>query len=155
MTTRCLWTVPGIRISIQIVRVVLSVLVGPHSGERCPRLSERVLKRRVEEIAVLVTPGLVDEFSGGEVAVAGVALQVTREVVGAKQVRLRPDVAGPGSRSRTQHGPGCIVERIAIGRSPEEILLKRERKIAHRGYRDSGIGTDDVLPPDVVDVSKE
>src|SRR2546427_5207384 len=121
----------------------------------CPRLSERVLQRRVEEVAVLVPPGLVDEFSRIEVAIAGVALQVTREVVGAKQVRLCPDVAGSGSGSRPEHPSGLVVERITIGRSPEEILLKRERKIAHRGYRDSGIGTDDILPPDVIHVTKE
>ena len=69
--------------------------------QRVVAIAVQRLKRRIEEVAVLVTPGLVDEFSGVEVAIAGVALQVTREVVGAKQVRLRPDVASGGGSGGT------------------------------------------------------
>ena len=64
---------------MQSVRLTVCVLVGLHQWRCCLRVSERILKRRIEEVAVVVRPGLMDKFSGVKVAVAlgvGVAVAV-------------------------------------------------------------------------------
>src|SRR5438034_8558238 len=131
------------------------VLVGfEFSGDVGLRFSERILKRCIEEVAIFVAAGLFDKSSAGEEAVARVALEMAGEVVGREQVGLRADVERPGAGSRAQQHAGFVVGAIAIGRPPEQILLQRKRKIVHGGHRDACAGTDDVLPPDVVDVAK-
>jgi len=100
------------------------VLVGSEfSGDVGRHFSERILKRRIDEVAGLVRPRLVDESAGEKIAVAHIALQVAREVVGGEEIGFRPDVAGSGSVCRTDYGRGLVVDRIANGGSPEEILL--------------------------------
>ena len=124
MTTLRLWKVSGVRMSIQEVGFILSVPVGLHSVDRLALVfSERVLKRRIDEVAGLVRPRVVDESAGEKIAVAHIALQVAREVVGGEEIGFRPDVAGSGSVCRTDYGRGLVVDRIAIGRAPEKILL--------------------------------
>src|SRR3989442_937532 len=124
------------------------------SGDVGPRFSEGVLQRRIEEVAISVPAGLVDKSAAGEETVARVALQMAREVVSGEQIRLRADVALMGSACRPEHGGGLIVDAVTIGGAPEQILLQRERKIVYRAYGNTGIWTDDVLAPDVVDVAK-
>ena len=116
--------------------------------------SECILQRRIDELAIAVAARLFDKSSGGEKAVACVALQMAGEVVSREQVRLRADVERPGAGSRPEHGGGFIEDAITIGRPPKQVLLERERKIAYRGYGNAGIRTNDVLPPDVVDVAE-
>ena len=96
----------------------------------------------------------MDESAREKIAVARIALQMAREVVGGEEIGFRADVAGSGSVCRTDYGRGLVVDRIANGGSPEEILLERDRKIAHRAHGNATAGTDDVLPPDVIDVAK-
>ena len=67
---------------------------------------------------------LVDKPFCVEVAVVRVTEDAAREVVG----------AGGGPFPRRRSGPGMIVNSIAIGCSPEEILLERERKPVHRAH---------------------
>src|SRR5438094_3712354 len=111
------------------------VLVGfEFSGDVGPRFSERILDGRIEGVAIFVAAGLFDKSSAGEEAVARVALEMAGEVVGREQVRLRADVERPGAGSRAQQHAGFVVEAIAIGCSPEEILLERERKPVHRAH---------------------
>lgn len=55
------------------------------------RFSERVLKRRVEEIAGLVRSRVVDESAGEKIAVARVTLQVPREVIGGEEIGFRAE----------------------------------------------------------------
>jgi hypothetical protein len=153
MTTRRLWKGSGARVSIQSVRFILSVSGGSES--RGDRFSERILQRRVEEVAGLVRPRVVDESAGEKIAVARVTLQVAGEVIGGEEIGLRADVAGRGSVSRTEHSRGLVVDRVVIGRAPEKILLERERKIVDWADGDAGVGSDDVLPSDVVDVAKK
>ena len=93
------------------------------SGDVGPRFSERILKRRVDEVAGLMRPALVDESAREKIAVARIALQMAREVVGGEEIGFRADVAGSGSVCRTNDGRGLVVDRIANGGSPEEILL--------------------------------
>src|SRR5437870_1708521 len=81
---------------------------GPRRG------SERVLDRRVEEVAVLVPAGLADELAREEVAIAHVALEVARDVVGREDVGLRSDVAGGGRSPRPQHGATLVVQPVTI-----------------------------------------
>ena len=99
-----------------------------------PGFSERILKRRIEEVAGLVRPRLVDESAGEKIAVARIALQMACEVVGGKEIGFRADVAGSGSVCRPDYGRGLVVDRIPIGRAPEKILLERERKIVDRAH---------------------
>src|SRR3989442_7995392 len=114
--------------------------------------SERVLDREVIEVAVFVLSRLLDELAGEEVAIAGIALNVTGEVVGGENVGLGTDVAGGGAGPRPQHATTLVVDRVMIGGPPEEILLERKREVADRADADAGVGTDEVLSPDVVDV---
>src|SRR5205809_1187224 len=114
--------------------------------------SERVLDREVIEVAVFVLSRLLDELAGGEVAIAGVALDVMGEVVGGENVDLGAHVAGGGAGPRPQHATTLVVDRVMIGGPPEEILLERKREVADRADADAGVGTDEVLSPDVVDV---
>src|SRR2546421_11388439 len=93
--------------------------------------SERELERRVVEVAVLILARLVDEVAGEEAAVARIAEEVTGEVVGRIHVGLGADVAGGGAGSRPQHATTLVVERVMIGGSPEEVLLKRKRQALH------------------------
>ena len=131
------------------------VLVGfEFSGDVGPRFSERILKRRIEEVAIFVAAGLFDKSSAGEEAVARVALEMAGEVVGREQVGLRTDIARMGAICRPEHGGRLIVDAVTIGGAPEQVLLQRERKILYRAYGDAGIRSNDVLPPDVVDVAK-
>jgi hypothetical protein len=72
MTTLRLWKVSGVRMSMQGVGFILSVLVGMNCiGDRS---SERILKRRVVEVTGLVRPRVVDESAGEEIAVARITL---------------------------------------------------------------------------------
>src|SRR6266478_7785745 len=119
-------------------------------GIRGPPCSKRVLK----EVAALGRARLLNELAREEVAVARVELHMTREVVGGQQIDLGADVAGGGSGSRPEHGSRLVVDRIAIGCAPEEVLLKGQDQVADRGHADAPAGTDDVLPPDVVDVAE-
>ena len=79
---------------------------------------------------------------------------MAREVVSREQVGLRADVARMGSACRPEHGGRLIVDAVTIGGAPEQVLLERERKILYRAYGNTGVRSDDVLPPDVVDVAK-
>src|SRR5262245_4276011 len=97
----------------------------------------------------------MDESAGEEITVARVTLQVTREVIRGEEISLRADIARGGSGSRAEHSRRLVVDRVAIGRAPEKILLERERKIADRAEGEAGVGTDDVLPSDVVDVTEK
>ena len=96
----------------------------------------------------------MDKSAGEKIAVAGVTLQVAREVIIGKQIGFRADVAGRGCGSRTKHSRGFVVDSILNGRAPEKILLQRERKILHRADGDASVGTDDVLPSDVIDIAE-
>ena len=108
--------VSWVRMSMQSVGFILSVLARPP-------FSERILKLRVVEIAGLVRPRFVDKCTGEKIAVARVTLQVAREVIVGEKIGFRADVAGRGSGSRTEHSRGLVVDRIGNGGSPEEILL--------------------------------
>jgi len=59
-----------------------------------------------------------------------------------------------GSACRPEHGGRLIVDAVTIGGAPKQVLLERERKILYRTYGNAGVRSDDVLPPDVVDVAK-
>src|SRR5206468_12817820 len=74
------------------------------------------------------------------------------EVVGGENVGLGAHVAGGGAGRRPQHATTLVVDRVMIGGPPEEILLERKREVADRADADAGVGTDEVLSPDVVDV---
>src|SRR5712692_3353761 len=117
--------------------------------------SERVLERHVVEVAVLVLARLADELAGEEAAVARIALEMTGEVVGGENVGLRADVAGGGGGPRPQHATTLVVNRVTIRRPPEKVLLERKRKPVDRGDGEPGVGADDVLSPDVVDIPQE
>src|SRR6266480_2195807 len=136
------------RLVTTVARSGLRTACSPGGGGR----SERVLNRRIQEVAVLVRPRLPDELAGEEMAVARIAEQVTREVIGGQQIRLGADVTCGGQGPRPEHGSRLVVERIAIGRAPEGVLLERKRQVANGRRRESRTGADDVLPPDVVDV---
>src|SRR5260370_12944276 len=116
--------------------------------------SERVLNRPVQEVAAPRRARLLNELAGEEVAVARVELHMPREVVGGQQIDLGADVAGGGPGPRAEYGSSLVVEGIAIGCAPEEVLLKGQDQTADRGHADAPAGTDDVLPPDVVDVAE-
>src|SRR6266851_7989198 len=77
---------------------------------------------------------------------------MTRDVVGGQQIHLGADVTGGRPSPRPEHGARLVIERIAIGRAPEEVLLERQGQVAERGHDQAPAGTDDVLPPDIVDV---
>src|SRR6266550_1735155 len=148
------------------ISAVVTANVSPPVRTGCPFLpsegtaglndssSEGVLHRRIQEIAVLVRPRLPDELAGREVAVACIAQQVTREVVCGQQIHLGADVTGGGHDPRPEHASRLVVDRVAIGGSPEEVLLQGQGQIVDGGHRESRAGADDVLPPDVVDVSQ-
>src|SRR5258705_430514 len=68
--------------------------------------------------------------------------------------RLGADVAGGGPGARAEYGSRLVVDGIAIGCAPEEVLLKGQDQTADRGHGEAPAGTDDVLPPDVVDVAE-
>src|SRR6266436_2177809 len=121
-------------------------------GIRGPPCSKRVLNRPIQEVAALGRARLLNELAREEVAVARVELHMTREVVGGQQIDLGADVAGGGSGSRPEHGSRLVVDRIAIGCAPEEVLLKGQDQVADRGHDEAPAGTDDVLAPDEVDV---
>ena len=93
------------------------------SGKGAPALvfSERILQRRIVEIAGLVRARFVDESAGEKISVASVTLQVAREVISGEEIGLRTDVAGSGSVGRTDYGRGLVVDRVAIGRAPLPI----------------------------------
>ena len=118
-------------------------------------LSERILNSRIEEVAVLGRPCFPDKLAGEEVAVAPIAEQVTRKVVGGEEVDFRANVAGSGLVPPPEHGPSLAVERVAIGRAPEEVLLEGDGEVGDRSHGEAGTGTDDILPADVVDVPEE
>src|SRR5882724_7557642 len=124
------------------------------SLERESPCSERVLDRHVVEVAVLVLARLGNELAGEEVAIARIALDVTGDVVGGENVGLRADVAGGGGRPRPQHATTLVVKRVTIRGPPEEVLLERQREALDRADGDPGVGADEVLAPDVVDVSQ-
>ena len=65
----------------------------------------------------------MDESAGKKIAIAHIALQVAREIIGGEDIGFRADVAGSGSVRRTDYRRGLVVDRIANGGSPEEILL--------------------------------
>src|SRR5216684_265185 len=117
--------------------------------------SERVLDRHIVEVAVLVLARLADELAGEEAAVARIALEVTGEVVGGENVGLRADVAGGGGGPRPQHATTLVVNRVTIRRPPEKVLLERKREPVDRADGEPGVGADDVLSPDVVDIPQE
>src|SRR5207249_2859618 len=102
-----------------------------------------------------VRPRLADELAGEEAAVPRVAEDVTCQVVGGEEVDLRADVAGGGAGSGPENSAGLVVDRVAIRRSPEEVLLEGQREIVDRADGESRIRADDVLPADVVDVAEE
>src|SRR5207237_10719768 len=104
----------------------------------------RVLRRRGMIKRSPRGTGLSDELAREEVAVARLDLQVTCEVIGGEQIHLRADVAGPGAGARPEDGCGLVVDRIAVGCAPEEILLKGEREIADRFQGGACEGADDV-----------
>src|SRR3989442_7619002 len=114
--------------------------------------SERVLDRHVVEIAVLVLARLVDELAGEEMARARIAQEVTGQVVGAENVGLGDYVAASGGGPRLQHRTTLVVDRVMIRSPPEEVLLERQREPLDRADADPGVGAEDVLSPDVVDV---
>src|SRR2546428_7496174 len=116
---------------------------------------ERVLDRHVVEVAVLVLARLVDELAGEEAAIARIALEVTGEVVGGENVGLGADVASGGGGPRPQHGSTLVVNRVMIRSPPEEVLLERQRETLDRADADPGVGAENVLSPDVVDVPQE
>lgn len=121
MTTLRLGKVSGVRKSVQSVGFILGVPGG--YVFRGDRFSERILKRCVEEVAGLVRARVVDESAREKIAVARITLQVAREVIGGEEIGFRADVAGSGSVCRTDYGRGLVVDRIANGGSPEEVLL--------------------------------
>ena len=102
--------------------------------------SERILQRRIDELAIAVAAGLFDKSAGGEEAVARVALQMAGEVVSREQICLCADIARMGAVCRPEHGRGFIVDAVTIGGTPEQVLLQRERKIAYRGYGNPAFG---------------
>src|SRR5260370_12486470 len=136
----------------------------PRKGERLQLLilaetpiarSERVLERHVVEVAVLVLARLADELAGEEAAVARIALEMTRDVVGGENVGLRADVAGGCGGSRPQHTTTLVVDRVSIRRPPEKVLLDRKREPVDRAEGEPGGGAHDVPSPDVVDIPQE
>src|SRR6266403_571810 len=122
---------------------------------RRPAGSEAVLERRVVEVACLVLARLVEELAGEEVAIARIAQEVTGEVVDAVHVGLRAEVAVAVGPRRPQHATTLVVNRIAIRRPPEPVLLERQREVLDRADADTAVGADDVLTADVVHVSQE
>src|SRR5207245_7503622 len=79
------------------------------------RRSERVLNRRVQEVAVLVRARLADELAGEEAAVTRIAEDVTGKGVIGEKVELRADVAGGGRGPRPEHSAAHVVRGGAFG----------------------------------------
>src|ERR1700704_5779745 len=77
------------------------------------------------------------------------------KVVGGEEVDFRAHGAGSGFGPPPEHGPSLAVERVAIGRAPEEVLLEGDGEVGDRSHGEAGTGTDDILPADVVDVPEE
>src|SRR5437867_13237701 len=98
----------------------LRTACAPGGGRR----SERVLNRRIQEVAVLVRARLADELAGEEAAVTRIAEDVTGKGVIGEKVDLRADVAGGGRGPRPEHRAALVVQRVTIGIPPEEVVLE-------------------------------
>src|SRR5437899_12667142 len=93
------------------------------------RRSERVLNRRIEEVAVLVRARLADELAGEEAAVTRIAEEGTGKVVIGEKIDLRADVAGGRRGPRPGHRTALVVKRGTIGIPADEGTAEREGEV--------------------------